>query len=86
MKLCRTSVLALLVVVPMIRISTVKAGDASDGQRWWSHVAVLADDKLEGRNTGSAGHRKAAEYVAAAVRQLPDSSRPAPTDIFSPCT
>ena len=40
------------------------AGDVPDGQRWWSHVAVLADDRLEGRNTGSAGHLKAAEYVA----------------------
>ena len=42
----------------------VWAGDGQEGQRWWSHVAVLADDKLEGRITGSAGHRKAAEYVA----------------------
>src|SRR5580692_1720345 len=35
-----------------------------DGRRWWSHVQYLADDKLEGRNTGSAGHRQAAAYVA----------------------
>lgn len=35
-----------------------------NGRRWWSHVLFLADDKLEGRNTGSPGHRKAAEYVA----------------------
>ncbi len=35
-----------------------------DGQRWWSHVLVLADDRLEGRGTGSAGHREAARYVA----------------------
>src|SRR5277367_5762011 len=45
--------------------SYTQAGDVPDGQRWWSHIAVLADDQLEGRNTGSAGHRKAAEYVAA---------------------
>ncbi|HEX5706981.1 MAG TPA: M28 family metallopeptidase [Pyrinomonadaceae bacterium] len=31
---------------------------------WWAHVTFLADDKLEGRDTGSAGHRRAAEYVA----------------------
>ena len=37
---------------------------APDGRRWWSHVQYLADDKLEGRDTGSAGHRKAAAYVA----------------------
>lgn len=36
----------------------------SNGERWWSHVVFLADDGLEGRDTGSAGHRKAAEYVA----------------------
>jgi Zn-dependent M28 family amino/carboxypeptidase len=31
---------------------------------WWAHITFLADDKLEGRNTGSPGHRLAAEYVA----------------------
>ncbi len=36
----------------------------SEGKRWWAHVQYLADDKLEGRDTGSAGFRKAAEYVA----------------------
>jgi len=38
---------------------------AQDGARWWRHVEFLADDKLEGRDTGSPGHKKAAEYVAA---------------------
>jgi Zn-dependent M28 family amino/carboxypeptidase len=33
-------------------------------QGWWAHITFLADDKLEGRNTGSPGHRQAAEYVA----------------------
>jgi hypothetical protein len=40
------------------------AADAPDGQRWWSHVRFLADDRLAGRDTGSEGHRKAAAYVA----------------------
>src|SRR6185503_5864564 len=35
-----------------------------EARRWWSHVVYLADDKLEGRNTGSEGYRKAAIYVA----------------------
>lgn len=44
---------------------TVFAADAGqEGVRWWSHVQVLADDKMEGRETGSEGHRKAAQYVA----------------------
>lgn len=35
-----------------------------EGERWWSHVLFLADDALEGRETGSAAHRRAADYVA----------------------
>jgi hypothetical protein len=35
----------------------------SAAERWWAHVAFLAGDRLEGRNTGSQGHRKAVEYV-----------------------
>jgi Zn-dependent M28 family amino/carboxypeptidase len=38
---------------------------AEPGERWWRHVLYLADDKLEGRLTGSQGHRQAAAYVAA---------------------
>jgi len=34
-----------------------------DGQSWWAHVKFLADDKLEGRETGSAGLRTAEAYV-----------------------
>ncbi|GAC1461174.1 MAG: M20/M25/M40 family metallo-hydrolase [Gemmatimonadaceae bacterium] len=37
---------------------------ATDADRWWSHVKFLVDDRLEGRDTGSEGHREAAEYVA----------------------
>jgi Zn-dependent M28 family amino/carboxypeptidase len=42
---------------------------ATDGDRWWSHVKFLADDRLEGRDTGSEGYRKAAAYVAAEFQQ-----------------
>jgi len=38
-----------------------------DGQTWWNHVKVLADDNMEGRETGSAGLRKAQTYI---VEQL----------------
>jgi len=33
------------------------------GKKWWAHVQFLADDKLEGRNVGSAGYEIAADYV-----------------------
>jgi Zn-dependent M28 family amino/carboxypeptidase len=38
------------------------AGD--DQARWWNHVKTLADDRLEGRQTGSEGYRTAVAYVA----------------------
>ena len=34
-----------------------------DGNTWWNYVKVLADDKMEGRDTGSAGLRKAEAYI-----------------------
>jgi len=37
------------------------------GQSWWAHVKYLADDKLEGRDTGSRGERMAQKY---AIEQL----------------
>jgi len=36
----------------------------AEGDVWWSHVVYLADDKLAGRDTGTPGHRMAAEYIA----------------------
>src|SRR6185295_6535617 len=48
-----------LLILPLSAADLVK-----EGQRWWSHIQVLADDKMEGRNTGSEGHRKAAQFVA----------------------
>ena len=37
---------------------------SADGNRWWKHVEFLASDALQGRNTGTPGHKRAAEYVA----------------------
>jgi Zn-dependent M28 family amino/carboxypeptidase len=56
----------------------LRAEDVPDGRRWWSHVLVLADDKFEGRGTGSEGHRKAAEYVAREFERA--GLKPAGTD------
>jgi Zn-dependent M28 family amino/carboxypeptidase len=51
------------------------AASTPDGARWWSYVEFFASDKLEGRNTGSEGHRRAAEYVAAQFKR--DGLKPA---------
>jgi len=68
---------ALGIVVTALGICA-HAADTPDGRRWWSHVAFLADDALEGRETGSPGHRKAAEYVAREFEKL--GLQPAATD------
>lgn len=41
---------------------------AANADRWWSHVEALANDGMEGRNTGSPGHTRAAEYVASVFK------------------
>jgi Zn-dependent M28 family amino/carboxypeptidase len=45
--------------------AAAQQGGAShfDGNSWWSHVKYLADDSLEGRDTGSEGLRKAQAYA-----------------------
>lgn len=41
-----------------------------DGSSWWNYVKVLADDNMEGRDTGSDGLRRAEAYT---VEQLKKS-------------
>lgn len=43
-----------------VEVSTVSH---FNGQTWWNHVKVLADDKMEGRETGSRGEHAAEEYA-----------------------
>jgi Zn-dependent M28 family amino/carboxypeptidase len=38
-------------------------GTDADTRAWWNTTAVLADDDMEGRDTGSAGYARAAAYV-----------------------
>jgi Zn-dependent M28 family amino/carboxypeptidase len=68
--------LLVIGVIAFAACSLLAAG-APDGTRWWSYVEFLASDKLEGRNTGSEGHRKAAEFVAAQFER--DGLKPAGT-------
>lgn len=53
-----------LISIAAISISVFAADVVQEGKRWWSHIQVLADDQMEGRNTGSEGHKRAAQYVA----------------------
>ena len=59
--------IASAAVVASVAIA-LRAAD-SDAGRWWPHVEALANDGMEGRNTGSPAHKRAAEYVAAQFRE-----------------
>src|SRR5579864_4228942 len=41
-----------------------------DGKSWWNYVKVLADDNMEGRNTGSPGLQRAQAYVVQQLKRL----------------
>jgi hypothetical protein len=58
----------LFAVLPIVTVAGSEA--ALSGESWWSRVKILADDNMEGRNTGSAGYRKAATYVADEFERL----------------
>jgi hypothetical protein len=60
-----------LAILPVIAV--LAAGQ--DATRWWSYVEFFANPSLEGRNTGSEGHRKAADFVAAQFER--DGLKPA---------
>lgn len=57
----------MLRALTFIAVVTALAAPAArqPAERWWAHVAFLASDEMNGRDTGSPEHRKAAEYVAA---------------------
>ncbi len=72
--------LGLLTLLCMTAILSAEPTSHFDGNSWWSRVKFLADDSLEGRNTGSEGLRKAEAY---AVEQFQKAGlEPTGTDSF----
>src|SRR5271168_2576009 len=55
----RTSCLLLLLTLSLL---ATKPNDAT--RRWWSYVTALANDGMEGRDTGSPAYQRAARYVS----------------------
>jgi hypothetical protein len=52
-------------LTPALALMLSAATDfTAEGKRWWTHIEYLASDDLQGRNTGSEGHLKAARYIA----------------------
>jgi hypothetical protein len=66
MKRLFLTILLLLTTTPSL---VAQPSAANPAQSWWEHIQFLADDKLGGRDTGSAGHRQAADYIAAAFQR-----------------
>ena len=62
--------LAIAALIALPAPSQTAAKNTFDGKTWWEHVKVLADDKMEGRDTGSEGLRKAEAYVVEQLKQL----------------
>src|ERR1700733_4127542 len=61
----------LFVVLCMLAVmGTARSAPHFDGRSWWDAVTTLADDKFEGRNTGSAGERGAQEYMVKRLEAL----------------
>lgn len=76
----KTKLMALLFALLCVISAAGQTTSHFDGQTWWDHIKVLADDKLEGRDTGSRGERAAQAY---AIEQLKRAgAEPAGTDGF----
>src|ERR1035438_5500384 len=54
-----------LLILALGAAALFAADFVAEGDRWWAHIQFLADDKLQGRDTGSEGYREAVKYVAA---------------------
>ena len=78
----RSTLTVILFLASAVISPAQQTGPAThfDGNSWWAHVKFLADDSLEGRDTGSEGLRKAQAY---AVEQLQKAGlEPAGTNGF----
>ena len=67
LRLCSIGLAALLIGAAP---PSARPDDGPAAERIRAHVEFLADDLLEGRDTGLRGHEIAANYVASEFRQL----------------
>jgi hypothetical protein len=64
LKLITRLLSASILLSAAVAFATAQEKDwAALGNAWWAHIQYLADDKLEGRGTGTEGFAKAAAYV-----------------------
>jgi hypothetical protein len=58
---------AALLLLPLF-VAATEPNDAT--RRWWRYVTALANDNMEGRDTGSPAYQRAARYVAAEFERI----------------
>ena len=80
MRLKPISLLAVLFIAAVSLLAQSASQNHFDGKTWWNYVKVLADDKWEGRETGSEGLRQAEAFVVEQLKQA--GLEPAGTDGF----
>lgn len=59
----KRSLLSVFLATLLLATPAIAQTAGFSGQSWWDYVKVLAADDMEGRETGSAGLRKASTYV-----------------------
>jgi Zn-dependent M28 family amino/carboxypeptidase len=59
-----------VVLCLLATMGSARSAAQFDGRSWWDVVTTLADDKFEGRETGSAGERHAQEYMVKRLEAL----------------
>jgi Zn-dependent M28 family amino/carboxypeptidase len=65
----------LFLFLPLLSLAacattTQPVSQAERAERWWSDVAALADDSMEGRLTGTPAYQRSADYVVAQARAI----------------
>jgi Zn-dependent M28 family amino/carboxypeptidase len=71
---------ALLLLLAACATAEPPQTAAQRADRWWQDVAALADDGMQGRQTGSPSYWRSAEYVVARLKEI--GLKPAGTDGF----
>lgn len=59
----KTRFVSLLILLCVASAVAAGAPRYFDGKSWWDHIKVLADDNMQGRETGSDGLRRAEAYI-----------------------
>jgi hypothetical protein len=54
----------------LLLVAAAMAQQPDPAAGWWKHVSVLADDSMEGRETGTPGYRRAAAYVVGELKGI----------------